>query len=458
MKGNISDDTAEKQYFLEMQSVVDTRDDPFIVVDRDYCIRSVNAPFERQYQFSSDVLIGKKCYEVTRMNGIACHELGETCPYYQVFKLGKPATCRHTHYTAHGQLRRVLVKGYPLKMMGGDVLLGMSFNPFAEQGTSASFPIDNMAGQSPEFTELMDKLKTAALTSAPVLLAGETGTGKKLAASFIHGFSDRRDRPFVAIDCSVLSETVFESELFGNEQSSFNETINRKEGLVELARNGTLFLDEISEIPGDIQHKLLHMLETGEFRRAGGRKPLKTDVRLICSSSSDLNEHITNHEFRRDLYYRLSVFTVNVPPLRKRLSDIPLLAEELLNRISRNVNKEYRLTEEALNCLKTYDYSGNIDELLTILQSAASFSSGNTIGMSEIGRYLPLDQLSRHDGSHATASVSQAMHTKNLMHDIEERHVRDMLMKHANNGRSAALALGISERTLYRKMRHYGIK
>jgi transcriptional regulator with PAS, ATPase and Fis domain len=272
-----------------------------------------------------------------------------------------------------------------------------------------------------------------------VLLLGETGTGKEMVARAIHAASARAGAPFITVDCSGFAETLFESELFGHERGAFTGALARKTGLVEAAAGGTLFLDEVGDITLGLQVKLLRLLETGAFRRVGGIEPLHADFRLIAATHRDLGGMVREERFRSDLYFRIAAFPVTLPPLRARRSDIALLAESLLDRISQGRHRT--LSSEALANLQGYDFPGNIRELRNILERASLLADGEHIGR----EHLPGEAQARGRSPGLT------------LEDAERRALTEALRTHAGSRRGLAAALGISERTLYRKLRRLNV-
>jgi DNA-binding NtrC family response regulator len=290
-------------------------------------------------------------------------------------------------------------------------------------------------GRAPAFQAMLSLVSRVAPTDTSVLLLGETGTGKEMVARAIHDASGRSGAPFVAVDCSGLAETLFESELFGHERGAFTGALARKSGLVEVAAGGTLFLDEVGDIPLGLQVKLLRLLETGTFRRVGGTEPLHTDFRLIAATHRDLMRQVREERFRSDLYFRISAFPVHLPPLRERRSDIPLLAQSLLSRIA--PGRRVSLTPAALEALARHDFPGNVRELRNLLERANLLADGEAI-----------------DVAHLPPGVGGqvASHGRTL-EDTELASLAEALALHRGSRRSLARSLGISERTLYRKLR-----
>ena len=320
-----------------------------------------------------------------------------------------------------------------------------------------------MVGESPAFLAMIEQLQLMAQSRVPILLLGETGTGKELAAKFLHQHSERRDQPYVTIDCTNLSESLVESELFGHERGAFTGSVGKKQGLIELADGGTLFLDEIGELPTTMQSKLLRVLDTGEFRRVGGHKTLSADVRVVCATNRHLWEAVKDHQFREDLYYRIACMTVHLPALRERRQDIPLLADTLLGRLSQSTRRRYRLADAALEILQARHYSGNIRELRNDLFAAAAGSVDGWIDRPQLIKAF----------ENAPKTVQNSTPAKNeappgLPHndpdpatsadDIKSRHIAAVLKEQYGSRKRTAAVLGISTRTLYRKMKHYGLR
>jgi two-component system response regulator AtoC len=247
---------------------------------------------------------------------------------------------------------------------------------------------DFVIGNSQDFKVLLDQAEKAAAASVSVLITGETGTGKEVLARFIHRSGPRSDKPFIAINCAAIQPTVLESELFGYEKGAFTDAIQRKHGLMEVADSGILFLDEISSMPTDIQAKLLRAIEERAFRRVGGTSEINVDVQVLAASNRNIQDMIKDGKFREDLYYRLKVVDLHLPPLRERKKDIPELVGFFVNKFNLQMGKNViDITPEALKALVEYKWPGNIRELSNIVQRAMLFCDGEKITMSD----LPLD-------------------------------------------------------------------
>ncbi|HET9114279.1 MAG TPA: sigma-54 dependent transcriptional regulator, partial [Burkholderiales bacterium] len=325
-----------------------------------------------------------------------------------------------------------------------------------------------MIGNSPAFLQCVELLSRTAQSEASVLLLGESGVGKELAAQYLHKRSRRRDKPFFAINCAAIADTMFEDELFGHERGAFTGCIGRKQGLFELAEGGTLFLDEVGEIPLSLQGKLLRVLESGEFRRVGGTETLQADVRIITATNSDLLKMMETGRFRPDLYYRISAIDLHLPSLRERRSDIPALAEAILKRIAVNGTPRCRLTDDALAKLAQYHFPGNVRELRNILLKAVAICHHYVISADYIvlGNMQPeslpqpaaVTGASSEPAAAATSITASGESVQGVpMAQIEAGYIAELLHIHHGHRRNVADTLGISERTLYRKLKRYGL-
>ena len=289
--------------------------------------------------------------------------------------------------------------------------------------------------------ELVSKVAPSGHT---VLIQGESGVGKELVARSIHQTSPRRDRPYVVVDCGMLNENLLQNELFGHQRGAFTGATALKHGLFEVADTGTLFLDEIGEVSPVLQAKLLRVLETGSFRRLGSTVDLKVDVRLVAATNRDLLQMSREGTFREDLFYRLNVFPVLVPPLRERRDDIPLLARHFLRRAN-HPGGEKRLAPEALDLLKSYAWPGNIRELQNMIESAVIIAESAEIQ----ARDLPV--VVRGQDPQAGLDLSENL----SLEELERRYISLLLERLGGHRAKVAKVLQISERNLYRKLRAY---
>ena len=311
-----------------------------------------------------------------------------------------------------------------------------------------------LIGQAPVFLKLIQSATRFAESDSFVLVQGASGTGKELIASLIHRRSPRNNRPFVAVNCASIPDTLLESELFGHEKGAFTNAVATKQGLVEVANGGTLFLDEVGDISPAIQPKLLRFLETGEFRRVGGTNLLTVDVRVVCATNKDLREEVRGGRFREDLLYRLNVITLQVPLLRDRKEDIPVLADYFLQRKAKTKNVK-KLSPSALRVLMDYEWPGNVRELEHALEGAILLSMGETIEANDLALYFHRpDRPLRAGAPVAPGSAGDG----GSLEDLEREHIERMLQQHKYSRTKTAEALGISKKTLYLKIKRYGLK
>lgn len=298
--------------------------------------------------------------------------------------------------------------------------------------------------RSGQMEEVFNMVRKIAPTDSTVFIYGESGTGKELIANLIWRYSRRNENPFIALNCATLSENLIESELFGHERGAFTNAFQTKYGIVEVADKGTLFLDEIGEMPLSLQAKLLRFLDSGEFRRVGGNKTLKADVRVITATNRDLSELVKKTEFRHDLYYRLNVINIKIPPLRDRKEDIPELANFFLKKYTHKLSKEVKaIDSEAMSILISYDWPGNVRELENVIERAVILSETELIMPGDIS--VPLTSA-KTEGSF------------NSLDEVEKYHILKVLKETGWNQSRASQILGIDRKTLYLKLKKYDIK
>ena len=315
-----------------------------------------------------------------------------------------------------------------------------------------------MVGDSPAMVGVQRLIATVARTEATVMILGETGTGKELAARAIYQQSQRADGPFVPVNCGALSENLVESELFGHRKGAFTSAERDHKGLFEVANGGTLFLDEVGELNKNIQVKLLRFLESGEIRRVGDNEPIRLDARVICATNRDLREMVAKDEFREDLFFRVNTFEIRLPPLRERRPDIPDLARHLLGRAARRAEDQVArlLTPEAIDTLLDYDWPGNVREMRNVMEHAWILAGGGTITPEHLPHHLRSGapatlSMPRADGAHPAPGSSAPKTLK----EVEMEHILRVLDKHQGNKPAAAAELGIVLKTLYNKLNQW---
>jgi DNA-binding NtrC family response regulator len=423
-----------------LPSLLEGLADPSAVVDCDYRILAANQAYRDAFSNGKKVC-GQHCFEVSHRLKVPCEEAGERCPLASAQKCGGRAQVLHVHHTKGGREYET-VTARPLH--GEDGLL-VGFLEIHQPAQVASLKPTNrgLVGQSAAFRRMLEMVARAAPTPVAVLLLGESGTGKELVARALHDTSPRTAEPFVPVDCSGLTESLFESELFGHEKGSFTGAYGRKRGLVEAANRGTLFLDEVGDIPLSLQVKLLRLLETGLYRRVGSVEQRHSDFRLVCATHRDLERMVAEEAFRSDLYYRMSAFPVRLPSLRDRVEDIPLLAEALLARLG---NEQIsRIHPETVSTLQGYAFPGNVRELQNVLQRASLLCEGSTL----LPRHLPARCRQGNDNLRTPIVDDDLM----PLAEVEQRYLRWAAARFDGDKKQLAHRLGLSERTLYRKLR-----
>jgi DNA-binding NtrC family response regulator len=309
--------------------------------------------------------------------------------------------------------------------------------------------------QNPIMAALVKQGETAARTDSTVLLTGESGTGKDVLARFIHSKSTRQHMPVITVNCGALPETLFESEFFGHERGAFTGASSLRRGLLEAADGSTLFLDEIGDMPLMMQVKLLHFLEQGRFRRVGSTRDQNADVRVIAATNRNLPAEVEQQRFRADLFYRLNVVSLHVPPLRERPEDIPALIEYFLDVYrKRFVRPNLTLSDDARQRLLAYPWPGNVRELRNCLERAAAISLSDKIDVSQIP-FLNSDPVTVSTGSAAQGAAAAPRSVPVTLEELEREHILRVLNESDGNRERTAAILGISSRTLYRKLREY---
>jgi DNA-binding NtrC family response regulator len=314
----------------------------------------------------------------------------------------------------------------------------------------AKYGIEHIVGKSAAMQDVFDTIRQVSTSRATVLVEGESGTGKELVAHAIHQLSPRARRPFVAVHCAALSENLLESELFGHEKGAFTGAAERRRGRFEMADGGTLFLDEIGEIDLNTQVKILRVLEERRFERVGGQTTLDVDVRLVTATNKNLKQMVEEGKFREDLFYRLYVVAIRIPPLRERREDIPLLVRHFLTQTAEENGKEIEgLTPDALHILSSYDWPGNVRELRNAVERMVVLSHGTKLTVRDIPASVR---------DHAVDQGPIRTSSEISLQEAEKQLIVQALRAHGGNRTRAAEQLGISRRTLHRKLNEYGLR
>jgi transcriptional regulator with PAS, ATPase and Fis domain len=423
-------------------NLLDSFPDPKILLDGKYRIIAANAAYRREFA-NSEKIEGQYCYALSHHYDKPCDQAGENCPLRDSIESGEPNRVLHVHHTSAGR-EHVEVEVVPVRNEVGNTIYYMETMHSLRHARDGAQD-RQMVGYSRPFNRMLELAKRVAAKESSVLLLGESGTGKELVAHAIHDMSPRASAPFVALECSGLTEALFESEMFGYEKGAFTGAVGRKIGLVEAVRGGTLFLDEVGDIPLPLQVKLLRLMEAGTYRRIGGVEPLRADFRLVAATHRDLAEMVREGTFRQDLYFRINVFPIPLPPLRERTEDLPMLVNSLLLRLE--PGRRITLSEESMSTLMRHDFPGNVRELRNILERALIMVDGNTIQP----QHLYLDTMKN---SKKELPVTQPFEGIAPLENLEQRYLSWAADNFQGDRKALADRLGISERTLYRKLRN----
>ncbi|GAB4182610.1 MAG: sigma-54 dependent transcriptional regulator [Calditrichia bacterium] len=372
--------------------------------------------------------------------------------------------------TAHGTIETAVeamrkgAKDYILKPLRLDELVAkvenfsqikslQKENEILREKLERKFHFQNIIGKNKKMLEIFELIKDIAQTSSTVLIRGESGTGKELIANAIHFNSERAKKPFIKVNCAVLNENLLESELFGHVKGAFTGAIKDKVGRFEMANHGTIFLDEIGDISPNMQLKLLRVLQEGEFEKVGGTETIKVDVRVVAATNKNLEEAMQKGEFRQDLYYRLNVIPIFVPPLRARKDDIPLLVDYFIDKYSTLFKKTIRgISDEAQQVLINYEWPGNIRELENVIERAIVLIKSEIISVKDLPDHI------HHSKTISTASIDDANgNLQDIVEEYEKNIILNALEQNNHNKLQTAKALGLHRSTFMSKLKKYGI-
>ena len=330
-------------------------------------------------------------------------------------------------------------------------------NILLKQVVRDRFHFGNIIGQSPKMVALYDLLEKVSPTKTNILITGESGTGKELVAKAIHYNSPRKDKPFVTLNCGAIPESLIESELFGHMKGAFTDAIATKKGLFEVADEGTIFLDEISELPLLMQVKLLRVLQDKEFKRVGGTEDIRVDVRIIAATNKDLEEAVKEKRFREDLFYRLNVIQIKLPPLRDRKEDVQILANHFLQKYSQELSKPIsKISPEALQILLNYEYPGNVRELQNIIERAVALESSQELTPHNLSSYLSEQPLLR-KGPIDIEIPNEGIDLEKMVEDLERSLLLKALDRTKGIKKKAAELLHINFRSMRYRLEKYGL-
>ncbi len=449
----------------ELVSFMDSLPEPHILFDRQYRIVAANQAYLQQFAPPGGGVVGRTCYAVSHHFEVPCDKAGESCPLSRAQESGQRERVLHLHHTPRGE-EYVNIELTPVLNARGEqayFVEKMEALKVARGKPAAK----GLIGRSPAFQRMMELVSRVAPSMATVLLLGESGTGKELVARAVHEASPRAGRALVPVECSSLTETLFESELFGHERGAFTGANTSRAGLVEAASGGTLFLDEVGDIPLTMQVKLLRLLESGTYRRVGSTEVRHADIRVVAATHRPLEQMVREGKFREDLYFRLSTFPIGLPPLRDRAGDIALLAEALLQRVA--PQRRLRLSPDALARLAQLPFPGNVRELRNLLERTSLLCDGAVIDLSHLEHALGSARGAPQAGGglHAVAQAlalgvasgvqpvpaANSAPAPQSLRDMEDAVLREQVRQHTGSRAALAQQLGISERSLYRKIK-----
>ncbi len=437
---------AQRDQVQALVSYLEHESQPMIVLDPDYNILAANAAYQRQFGTAGKPHIGAKCYRVSHHYDVPCDQAGEHCPMKRALEIKGPDRVLHIHHTPRGP-EHVDVELRPILNEQREVVAYVE-RLTTVRSASAHANAEGLVGQAPAFNAAISAVQRVAPSMLPVLLLGESGTGKELFARAVHEASPRSVGPFVVVDCSGLTETLFESEVFGYEKGAFTGAQARKPGLVETAKNGTLFLDEMGDVPLSMQVKLLRLIESGTFRRVGSVETQRSDFRLVAATHKPLQQMVADGHFRQDLYYRISAFPIHLPPLRERVEDIPMLVHSFLQR-GGSAQHPMVVAPAAMRMLQAYAWPGNIRELRNVLDRARLYADDGMVRV----EHLPESLL---ESSPATLNAGAPTRAGRRA-EVDDATLRRMALTTGVTRKELARQVGLSERTLYRRLKGLGL-
>jgi transcriptional regulator with PAS, ATPase and Fis domain len=425
-----------------LSAMLEGYDCPAILVSANYEILAYNSEYREAFG-ALELDQQPNCYNVSHGYNVPCDQAGESCPLSAALVSQRKERVLHIHQTPHGK-EHVDVEMLPIFDDQRQLLFFVELLrpvPLA----SGNVADQQMIGTSPAFLKMLEVISRVGQSDISVVLKGESGTGKELAARAIHMASTRSDNPMVTLECSGLTDSLFESELFGHVKGAFTGAQFNKPGLIEQANGGTLFLDEVADIPLPMQVKLLRLLETGTYRPVGSSEIKNSNFRLICASHKNLAQMVDQASFRQDLFYRINVFPVHLPSLAERRDDIPAIAKSLIHRIS--PDQTWQLTQPAMERLSSWHYKGNIRELRNVLARATVLAETHVIDLNVINKCFDTD----HQASENIARDKVDLKTAELAY------LQNLMTTYGDKEKAAQVA-GISVRSLYRKLNQRYIK
>ncbi|MFZ5648651.1 MAG: sigma-54 interaction domain-containing protein [Bacillota bacterium] len=457
-----------KKRLRQLEAVFEHCHDGISIVDRHGKILSSNPAMQRLYKMAAEDYVGKNVNDLvlegTFNNSVSAQVISTGRPVTILQEVSSGTRCLTTGvpvFNEEGQLEMVVVNSYDVtelyalkeRLRQSQKLAG-GYQAELTDMRIAQMQKEDIVVRSKKMLDILDLARRLAAVDTTVLIVGESGTGKELVATLLHRASPRRsEKPYIKINCGAIPRDLLEAELFGYEHGAFTGAArDGRSGLFELADGGSVFLDEIGELPIDLQVKLLRVLQEREFNRVGGSKVVKVDVRVIAASNKNLAELVSMGRFREDLYYRLNVVPINVPPLRERVEDIVALAQHYVRNFNRKYGLEKVLSAELIDVMESYTWPGNVRELVNVVERMVVTSKGNILGAEEFPLDIPVPK---------NCHVGREINIKkvNIQEAVEEteKHVIAEVLQKSRNTTIAAKSLGISRATLARKMRKYGM-
>jgi len=429
------------------QHVLESLADGIFTVDRQWRVTSFNRAAERITGLAREQVLGRPCHEVFRAN--VCQN---GCGLRRAIESGQSVMMRSLHIQgARGERIPISISAAVLRDERGEIVGAIeSFRDVSRIESASIDPppgrLPHMVGASPAMRRVFELTPCVAETDSTVLIEGESGTGKELVARAIHELSERRDKPLVTVNCGALPDTLLESELFGHKAGSFTDARRDRMGRFEQAHGGTLFLDEIGDVSPALQARLLRVLQERVIDPLGGTRPVKVDVRVLAATNRNLAEMVDAGLFRRDLYYRINVIKITVPPLRERRDDVPLLVDAFVARLNNGGGRELEgVSAEAMEILLAHDYPGNVRELQNVLEHAAVLCRRGVILPGHLPDYLQLVRPARGAAPDPVEALQRSL-------------ILSALERHRGNRRAAAKELGIHPTTLWRRAQRLGIE
>ncbi len=454
---SLSEDLAKRTTELlnqrnKLDAIFNSNIEGTFTIDEEWNVTSFNNSAVKITGYKKNEAIGKKCWEI--FNSPLCRN---GCHMEKTMNKGKPTIGNELEIVNKNGKKvpirvnsAILTNNKNEKIGAVETFIDISEIKNLSAHLNEVFKYENIVGKNKEIKQIISVLESVAQTDSSVLVTGESGTGKELAARAIHLNSSRRTGPFIAVNCSAFVESLIESELFGHEKGAFTGAIKTKIGRFELAQGGTLFLDEIGDLSTAVQTKMLRVLETREFERVGGNKSIKIDSRIIAATNKNLSEEISDGRFREDLFYRINVINIHLPPLRERMDDVPLLANHFIESFNEKFNKNIKqFSSTAYDLMMEYNWPGNIRELENAIEHCFVLCNGETIQVECLPKRL------REPGK--INIVPNNSGSQNSFMEAEKQLIVSVLEKNKWNRTKAAEELSIDPSTLWRKMKKYKI-